>query len=106
MTPVLLAQLTFLAFQVPKFIASGWQRITSISADATTTGTNVIGLVGDVGLVLLALLPLAGVLVLSVQAVRGITNNLRRGMPIKRQHPAKQRRRDTRQAVTSVWRRS
>lgn len=76
-TPVLIAQLTFLAFQLPQFVRIGWQRITAIRGDATSPGTDVVGLVGDVALIMVALLPLAGLLVFAIQAGRGVANIVR-----------------------------
>ena len=73
-TPVLIAQLTFLALQMPHFVEAGWGRINSIRTDAAGPGTNLIGLGTDVVLLLFAFLPLAALLVLIVQAGRGVGN--------------------------------
>ena len=76
--PALIAQLSFLVFQLPQFVELGWQRIADIGLTTTASGPDVLGLVGDIAVTIFALLPLAGLLVLVVLAVRGIVNILRK----------------------------
>lgn len=76
--PALIAQLSFLVFQLPQFIDLGWQRIADIGLNTTASGPDVLGLVGDIAVTIFALLPLAGLLVLVILAVRGIVNILRK----------------------------
>lgn len=76
--PALIAQLSFLLFQLPQFVDLGWQRIADIGLDTTASGPDVLGLVGDIAVTIFALLPLAGLLVLVLLAVRGVVNILRK----------------------------
>lgn len=75
--PALIAQLTFVAFQLPQFVDNGWQRIQDIGLNATESGLDVFGMIVDVGLTMFALLPLAGLLVLVLLAGKGVANILR-----------------------------
>ncbi len=70
--PALIAQLTFMVFQLPQFAAVGWERIKAIASR-----TDFLGLVADVALTAFALLPLAGLLILVMQAGRGVTHLVR-----------------------------
>ena len=67
--PALIAQLTFMLFQLPQFVGTGWERIKAIASR-----TDFLGLVGDLALTALALLPLAGLLILVMQAGRGVAH--------------------------------
>jgi putative peptide zinc metalloprotease protein len=71
--PALIAQLTFIVFQLPQFVTIGWEKIKAIASR-----TDFLGLMGDVALTVFALLPLAGLTVLVLQAARGITHIVRR----------------------------
>ncbi|HEV2069311.1 MAG TPA: hypothetical protein VGR26_05925, partial [Acidimicrobiales bacterium] len=71
--PALIAQLTFIFFQLPQFLTIGQDRI-----EAIASRTDFLGLLGDLGLVLFALLPLAGLMVLVLQAGRGIAHIVRK----------------------------
>lgn len=78
--PALIAQLAFVGFQMPKFVAIGWDRIATIGRNlaGATSGGDLFGLVADVALTAFAVLPLAGLLVLVLQAGRGVTNVVRK----------------------------
>ncbi|MCA1696954.1 MAG: DUF3105 domain-containing protein, partial [Actinobacteria bacterium] len=65
--PVLLAQLTFILLQLPAFIGIAWQRIMVMGSR-----TDILRLMADVAPTVFALLPLAGLTVLGVQAGRGV----------------------------------
>ena len=70
--PALIAQLAFIFFQVPQFITIGWQRIKAMGSR-----TDILGLIGDLAPTVLAVLPLAGLMVLVMQAGRGVTHIVR-----------------------------
>ncbi|HEV2069055.1 MAG TPA: thermonuclease family protein [Acidimicrobiales bacterium] len=76
--PALIAQLSFLVFQLPQFIDLAGQRISDIGLNTTASGPDILGLVGDIALTMFSLLPLAGLLVLVLLAVRGVANILRK----------------------------
>ena len=71
--PALIAQLTFIFFQLPQFLTIGQGRIAAIASR-----TDFLALLGDLGLTVLALLPLAGLMVLVLQAGRGIAHIARK----------------------------
>lgn len=75
--PVLLVQLGFIAFNVPHFIDIAWQRVRTIGSDATMSGFDLFDVVGDVSYTMLAVLPLAGLTVIVLQAARGALSLLR-----------------------------
>ncbi|MCA1696003.1 MAG: DUF3105 domain-containing protein, partial [Actinobacteria bacterium] len=65
--PVLIAQLSFILLQLPEFIAVAWQRV-----EITGSRTDFLQLMADLAPTAFALLPLAGLMVLGIQAGRGV----------------------------------
>ncbi|MCA1693979.1 MAG: DUF3105 domain-containing protein, partial [Actinobacteria bacterium] len=65
--PVLIAQLSFILLQLPEFIAIAWQRV-----ELTGSRTDILQLMADLAPTAFALLPLAGLMVLGIQAGRGV----------------------------------
>jgi len=69
--PAFAAQLGIIAVQFPRIVRADWTAINVLASQATESGDQVLGVVSACVRILLLLIPVAGIVVITAQAVRG-----------------------------------